>query len=295
MAIFLDAGQQGPRAGHDRLRGHASTPGACSPPARQIVGGVTPGKGGRPSSSTARRAGVRLGRRGDRGDRRRRLGRLRAGRVHQGRGRSRRSTPASRWSSSSPRASRCTTRPRSSSTRRTRAATRIIGPNCPGLISPGQSNAGIIPADITRPGRIGLVSKSGTLTYQMMYELRDIGFSTARRHRRRPGHRHDAHRLPRGVPGRPGDRRHRDDRRDRRRRRGARRGVHQGERHQAGRRLRRRLHRSRGQDDGPRRRDRLRLVRHRAAKKEALEAAGVKVGKTPSETARLMREVMASL
>ena len=57
-------------------------------------------------------------------------------------------------------------------------STRMIGPNCPGIISPGQSNAGIIPADITRPGRIGLVSKSGTLTYQMMYELRDIGFST---------------------------------------------------------------------------------------------------------------------
>jgi succinyl-CoA synthetase alpha subunit len=57
--------------------------------------------------------------------------------------------------------------------------TRIIGPNCPGLISPGKSNAGIIPADITQAGRIGLVSKSGTLTYQMMYELRDIGFSTA--------------------------------------------------------------------------------------------------------------------
>ena len=57
--------------------------------------------------------------------------------------------------------------------------TRIIGPNCPGLISPGQSNAGIIPADISGPGRIGLVSKSGTLTYQMMYELKDFGFSTA--------------------------------------------------------------------------------------------------------------------
>ena len=57
--------------------------------------------------------------------------------------------------------------------------TRIIGPNCPGLASPGKSNAGIIPADITSEGRIGLVSKSGTLTYQMMYELRDIGFSTA--------------------------------------------------------------------------------------------------------------------
>jgi len=57
--------------------------------------------------------------------------------------------------------------------------TRIIGPNCPGLISPGKSNAGIIPADIAKAGRIGLVSKSGTLTYQMMYELRDLGFSSA--------------------------------------------------------------------------------------------------------------------
>src|SRR6201996_7135323 len=57
-------------------------------------------------------------------------------------------------------------------------ATRIIGPNCPGLISPGRSNAGIIPANITKQGRIGLVSKSAPLTYQMMYELRDIGFST---------------------------------------------------------------------------------------------------------------------
>jgi succinyl-CoA synthetase alpha subunit len=57
--------------------------------------------------------------------------------------------------------------------------TRIVGPNCPGVISPGKSNAGIIPADISGPGRMGLVSKSGTLTYQMMYELRDIGFSSA--------------------------------------------------------------------------------------------------------------------
>ena len=57
--------------------------------------------------------------------------------------------------------------------------TRIVGPNCPGIASPGKSNAGIIPADITTAGKIGLVSKSGTLTYQMMYELRDIGFSTA--------------------------------------------------------------------------------------------------------------------
>ena len=59
------------------------------------------------------------------------------------------------------------------------SGTRIIGPNCPGLISPGKSNVGIIPAHIAGSGSIGLVSKSGTLTYQMMYELRDHGFSTA--------------------------------------------------------------------------------------------------------------------
>ncbi|MDY5403685.1 MULTISPECIES: succinate--CoA ligase subunit alpha [Trueperella] len=55
---------------------------------------------------------------------------------------------------------------------------QLIGPNCPGIITPGQSNVGITPPDITGPGRIGLVSKSGTLTYQMMYELSDIGFTT---------------------------------------------------------------------------------------------------------------------
>ncbi|WP_328857303.1 succinate--CoA ligase subunit alpha [Williamsia herbipolensis] len=57
--------------------------------------------------------------------------------------------------------------------------TRIIGPNCPGIITPGESLVGITPANIAGKGEIGLVSKSGTLTYQMMYELRDIGFSTA--------------------------------------------------------------------------------------------------------------------
>ena len=56
---------------------------------------------------------------------------------------------------------------------------RLIGPNCPGLISPGRANVGIIPANIAGAGPIGLVSKSGTLTYQMMYELRDLGFSSA--------------------------------------------------------------------------------------------------------------------
>jgi succinyl-CoA synthetase alpha subunit len=57
--------------------------------------------------------------------------------------------------------------------------TRIIGPNCPGIITPGQALVGITPANITGAGPVGLVSKSGTLTYQMMYELRDFGFSTS--------------------------------------------------------------------------------------------------------------------
>ncbi|WP_454117994.1 succinate--CoA ligase subunit alpha [Microbacterium lacticum] len=57
--------------------------------------------------------------------------------------------------------------------------TRIIGPNCPGIITPGEALVGITPANITGKGPIGLVSKSGTLTYQMMFELRDLGFSSA--------------------------------------------------------------------------------------------------------------------
>lgn len=61
-----------------------------------------------------------------------------------------------------------------------RGGVRLLGPNCPGLISPGKSNVGIIPADITSPGKVGLVSRSGTLTYQIMHELAQagIGIST---------------------------------------------------------------------------------------------------------------------
>ncbi|MDT7700804.1 MAG: succinyl-CoA synthetase alpha subunit [Pseudonocardiales bacterium] len=55
----------------------------------------------------------------------------------------------------------------------------MIGPNCPGVITPGESLAGITPHTIAGKGPVGLVSKSGTLTYQMMFELRDHGFSTA--------------------------------------------------------------------------------------------------------------------
>jgi succinyl-CoA synthetase alpha subunit len=55
------------------------------------------------------------------------------------------------------------------------ARTVLIGPNCPGLISPGKANMGIMPAEITKPGPVGLVSRSGTLTYQVVYELTTAG------------------------------------------------------------------------------------------------------------------------
>ncbi|CAN5332678.1 succinate--CoA ligase subunit alpha [soil metagenome] len=173
--------------------------------------------------------------------------------------------------------------------------TQIIGPNCPGIITPGESLVGITPATITGKGPIGLVSKSGTLTYQMMYELRDLGFSTAIGIGGDPiiGTTHiDALRAFQDDPETSAI-------------------VMIGEI---------------GGDAEERAADFIReyvtkpvvgyvagftapegkTMGHAGAivsagagtaqgKKEALEAAGVKVGKTPSETAALMREVLASL
>jgi len=173
--------------------------------------------------------------------------------------------------------------------------TRIIGPNCPGIITPGEALVGITPANITGKGPIGLVSKSGTLTYQMMFELRDLGFSTAIGIGGDPiiGTTHiDALAAFEADPETKAI-------------------VMIGEI---------------GGDAEERAADFIKanvtkpvvgyvagftapegktmghagaIVSGSAgtaqAKKEALEAAGVKVGKTPSETARLMREVMASL
>ena len=163
-------------------------------------------------------------------------------------------------------------------------ATRHHRPELPG---PDQPRASPTPASSRRtspePGRIGLVSKSGTLTYQMMYELRDIGFSTAVGIGGDPviGTTHID--CLAGVPGRPGDRGHRDDRRDRRRRRGAGGRLHQGATSPSP--------SSATSPASPRPRARRWATPARscparpgtaAAKQEALEAAGVQVGKTPS-------------
>ena len=177
----------------------------------------------------------------------------------------------------------------------TKGTSRIIGPNCPGIITPGEALAGITPATITGVGPIGLVSKSGTLTYQMMFELRDIGFSTAIGIGGDPivGTTHiDALAAFEADPDTKAI-------------------VMIGEI---------------GGDAEERAADYIRanvtkpVVGYVAgftapegktmghagaivsgssgtaqAKKEALEAAGVRVGKTPSETAQLMREVIAAL
>ncbi|MCP2165730.1 succinate--CoA ligase subunit alpha [Goodfellowiella coeruleoviolacea] len=173
--------------------------------------------------------------------------------------------------------------------------TRIIGPNCPGVISPGQSNAGIIPANITGPGKIGLVSKSGTLTYQMMYELRDFGFSTCVGIGGDPviGTTHiDALQAFQDDPdtaaivmiGEIGG--------DAEERAAAYITEHITKPvvgYVAG------FTAPEGKTMGHAGAIVSGSSGTAAAKKEALEAAGVKVGKTPSETAELMREIMRSL
>ncbi|MGO1628425.1 MAG: succinate--CoA ligase subunit alpha [Microbacterium sp.] len=173
--------------------------------------------------------------------------------------------------------------------------TRIIGPNCPGVITPGEALAGITPANITESGPIGLVSKSGTLTYQMMFELNDFGFSTAIGIGGDPviGTTHiDALEAFENDPettaivmiGEIGG--------DAEERAAEYIKAHVTKPvvgYVAG------FTAPEGKTMGHAGAIVSGSAGTAAAKKEALEAAGVKVGKTPSETAELMREIMRSL
>ncbi|WP_446665232.1 succinate--CoA ligase subunit alpha [Flexivirga sp. B27] len=173
--------------------------------------------------------------------------------------------------------------------------TRIIGPNCPGIITPGESLAGITPHTIAGKGPIGLVSKSGTLTYQMMYELRDYGFTTGIGIGGDPviGTTHiDALEAFEADPdtkaivmiGEIGG--------DAEERAAAYIKEHVTKPvvgYVAG------FTAPEGKTMGHAGAIVSGSSGTAAAKKEALEAAGVKVGKTPSETAELMREILKSL
>jgi succinyl-CoA synthetase alpha subunit len=153
--------------------------------------------------------------------------------------------------------------------------TRIIGPNCPGVISPGASNAGIIPASIAGAGRIGLVSKSGTLTYQMIYELRDLGFSTFQNDP-------DTDAIVMiGEIGGDAEERAAEYIRDH--------VTKPVVGYVAG------FTAPEGKTMGHAGAIVSGSSGTAAAKQEALEAAGVKVGKTPSATAGLMREIMKNM
>jgi succinyl-CoA synthetase alpha subunit len=172
-------------------------------------------------------------------------------------------------------------------------SSRLIGPNCPGVITPGQCKIGIMPGYIHKPGRVGVVSRSGTLTYEAVWQLtartRPIHL---RRHRRRPDQRHLHLDVVRMFAEDPDTDAHHHDRRDRRHRRGGGRRLDQSALPQTGRR-----HSSRAPPRPPGRR-----MGHAGAivsggkgtaqgKIAALHEAGISVAETPADMAEALLRV----
>ena len=172
----------------------------------------------------------------------------------------------------------------------------LTGPNCAGTISPGKAMLGIMPGHIYLPGRVGIIGRSGTLGYEGASQLKALGVgSHIRRYRRRPHQRLLVPRRPRILRAGPGDRRRADDRRDRRPAGGRGRAIRARSHEEAGHRLHRGPVGAEGAAHGACRRDHLRVRQIRPEKVEILKGCGVTIAPTPSEMGSTVAKVLSQM